>query len=1053
MSYYEEIKKKFNKYYEIFNQEKKNIDSNVSKEIQKDLLQLSKLIQTKPNKSTPEITDLLDKIEKKLNDLFPSLAPIFPPTPAPTPSTSTPTHAPTPTPAPVPSQITKNIIRGLPNIPSNIVKTEQYKYILPDDIPENYKNFLDFLNSDMLKQPVFININNSKKKLSAIDPNESGIKPYQNKVVNYLKPETPYNAMIYHDVGTGKTFTAISVILTHSSEGIKTIIMLPAALVNNWKSEIEKYFNSILNINEENIITTFIRENITFISYNGGNLERKIRTAEPHNKLLIIDESHTYISYTMKKNSARGKTLEILLNKEQRPRKIVLLSATPIVNSYREIFNVIKLLIGKTPEIIGDDGTKFLENISIFESTEFKFDNDNILEFNPVLNKEIASLISIYYGYLFSFYKNPDKNSEDYPKCLETEYVECTMSVKQKKIYTSIIDEEFPAFLSSKKDSENFNDSDTNCNFLMKSRNSSVFSYPYNLLLNSKLNVNDVIKHNMFVLISLYEKELKKSQKLSEYSDINEIIQNHTKVNFNVLNSSFNLLSEISQFLPHKNFKINIKEIEQYFKKQKEKQLQLEQRRKKREEKEKKMLEQIISNNIINSEEYGNLIQSRSRSVSGSESESGSGSESESEIDIYEGYEDKTDDIKYIYEKKLQILINLLEHTSKLDIQTIGYKKSIDEALQLILIAEEDQIKEMNHAVYITKNYSAKYYSLMNFINVNRENKMKHLIYIPFVLNSGLYLLKRLLSLLGLKEYKRNTDKETKGVDVDVEHEIDEKELFDNLSEDDITNENFERTNMNLKDINFVSISGETENSVRTSILKIYNNKENMNGKDISIIMGTDVLTEGLTANCTRALHILMPTWNNSKQYQIEGRINRYKSHNFLDLEKRNYVVKKYVLKDDYLNVDKIIGNIAIKKYKMANEFINNIMLINPIDKENVISIQNNISVFDVPSFMSNDVFDINSFVGKNLVKSKSIKGRTFFYNKIQYFFKINDENNIELNRINFNDTTTDCILLYNYIDLINHISINKPCACLLFGTNNKFKFVNNSQFTIIENE
>lgn len=74
----------------------------------------------------------------------------------------------------------------------------------------------------------------------------------------------------------------------------------------------------------------------------------------------------------------------------------------------------------------------------------------------------------------------------------------------------------------------------------------------------------------------------------------------------------------------------------------------------------------------------------------------------------------------------------------------------------------------------------------------------------------------------------------------------------------------------------------------KTSGLSALNSFENQDGSKIKVIIGTPMISEGVTFKNIRQIHILEPYWNYSRIEQIIGRGIRFKSHEILPIEKRN---------------------------------------------------------------------------------------------------------------------------------------------------------------------
>jgi hypothetical protein len=98
-----------------------------------------------------------------------------------------------------------------------------------------------------------------------------------------------------------------------------------------------------------------------------------------------------------------------------------------------------------------------------------------------------------------------------------------------------------------------------------------------------------------------------------------------------------------------------------------------------------------------------------------------------------------------------------------------------------------------------------------------------------------------------------------------------------------------------------LSVSEKIENST-ADVLKISNDMEsgitsegNKNGKNLKIIIGTSVASEGLDFKCIRSIHIMEPWLNLNKLEQVIGRGVRNCSHKSLDESERNTTIYLHV--------------------------------------------------------------------------------------------------------------------------------------------------------------
>ncbi len=92
----------------------------------------------------------------------------------------------------------------------------------------------------------------------------------------------------------------------------------------------------------------------------------------------------------------------------------------------------------------------------------------------------------------------------------------------------------------------------------------------------------------------------------------------------------------------------------------------------------------------------------------------------------------------------------------------------------------------------------------------------------------------------------------------------------------------------------FILYDDSTNVETREAQRKIFNSADNKDGKHIKIIIGSPVISEGITLKNVRQVHILEPSWNMSRINQIIGRAVRHRSHYDLDVNNRNVEIYKY---------------------------------------------------------------------------------------------------------------------------------------------------------------
>jgi hypothetical protein len=145
--------------------------------------------------------------------------------------------------------------------------------------------------------------------------------------------------------------------------------------------------------------------------------------------------------------------------------------------------------------------------------------------------------------------------------------------------------------------------------------------------------------------------------------------------------------------------------------------------------------------------------------------------------------------------------------------------------------------------------FSSKYASLITNILQNYKEGKSSFIYNEYVEGSGGILLSLLLNLVGFSSYNGKIRMET--------------EIKPMLRYAIINNK--------------VTSSGEVQN-----IKNRFNSDSNIKGEIISVIIGSKVISEGISLKNVQSAHILTPHWNYSETLQAIARGYRFGSHNKL---------------------------------------------------------------------------------------------------------------------------------------------------------------------------
>lgn len=231
------------------------------------------------------------------------------------------------------------------------------------------------------------------------------------------------------------------------------------------------------------------------------------------------------------------------------------------------------------------------------------------------------------------------------------------------------------------------------------------------------------------------------------------------------------------------------------------------------------------------------------------------------------------------------VIISKTQDTITREIQDAAFEEATDENVELkeSFMAKQRQISiaclpnnkpvkgNIKEVLTNLKEYAPKMEAMMKVIN---SSVGKHIIYSNFI-KSGLDIVEAILVKEGWKNIK------------------------------DVINDN------NLwKEYNgriYAVWSGSTADVDKSIIKYIANNRDNIFGDKIKVILGSPSVKEGVSFKHIQHLHMLDPVWNQSAKTQIEGRSIRFCSHVDINEEtdkplRRNVIVDIYKLIPNKLN-------------------------------------------------------------------------------------------------------------------------------------------------------
>ena len=169
------------------------------------------------------------------------------------------------------------------------------------------------------------------------------LKKHQLNVANFLIKER--GVIVVHSVGTGKTLTAIATAqcLLIKKQVDKVIVITPTSLQDNFKKQMKMYSSKI---NFKNYTFYTIQSLVVLLENN-----EKLNCP---NSLVIIDEAHNLRTL----DGVRYSYIERFIKKAS---KVLLLTATPLINYRYDIINLVSLIRGEKAITIDNFDTLLLK--------------------------------------------------------------------------------------------------------------------------------------------------------------------------------------------------------------------------------------------------------------------------------------------------------------------------------------------------------------------------------------------------------------------------------------------------------------------------------------------------------------------------------------------------------------------------------------------------------------------------------------------------------------------------------------------------------------------
>jgi superfamily II DNA or RNA helicase len=225
------------------------------------------------------------------------------------------------------------------------------------------------------------------------DFQRDGVKGAINKILKHD------GCIIADSVGLGKTFEALAVIKYFELLNYRVLVICPKKLSNNW---------TIYQANQNNSLNPFVKDRFGYSVLYHTDLGRETGKSEANGidlenfnwgsyDLIVIDESHNFRGNPLDKTRDdgsvkmnRAKWLMEKIIKSGVNTKVLMLSATPVNNSLRDLRNQISLITeGRNDAMVETTGIKDIALSLKNAQTQFTLWADN--KKNP--NRSVKQLI------------------------------------------------------------------------------------------------------------------------------------------------------------------------------------------------------------------------------------------------------------------------------------------------------------------------------------------------------------------------------------------------------------------------------------------------------------------------------------------------------------------------------------------------------------------------------------------------------------------------------------------------------------------------------------
>lgn len=166
--------------------------------------------------------------------------------------------------------------------------------------------------------------------------------PHQVRVINFIMNSKQRGILLFHSLGSGKTITSIAAARCFLSEmpKAKLLFVTPSSVAKQFEKEVQRLGKDAPELMTKNV--KVVTHNIFAKTY---------KDIVDSKTILVIDEVHNFRTLTGSRAKAAIEACKIAY-------KVVLMSATPIVNNPTDMISILLMLYG-----FGMDGQDYIKKI------------------------------------------------------------------------------------------------------------------------------------------------------------------------------------------------------------------------------------------------------------------------------------------------------------------------------------------------------------------------------------------------------------------------------------------------------------------------------------------------------------------------------------------------------------------------------------------------------------------------------------------------------------------------------------------------------------------